>query len=191
MKYKVGDKVRVRKDLSCGKSYGYHSFGRGMVTFRGKEMTICRVLFHGYELLEDDFPVKYTWTDEMFEPIHNEKIVITTDGVTTTARKYDGKNFIKEAKAVCSKDDTFNFDVGAKLAMERLLEEKPKLYNGKVVCVSSGLYSLGYTKGKIYQFENGCVVDDDGTTRPTCCIPIKSFESLEKKYPGVWLEVVE
>lgn len=189
MKYKVGDKVRVRKDLSCGKSYGYHSFGRGMVTFRGKEMTICRVLFHGYELLEDDFPVKYTWTDEMFEPIHNEKIVITTDGVTTTAKKYDGKKVIKEAKAVCSKDDEFSFDVGAKLAMERLLEEKPKLYNGKVVCVDTNCTEL-YTKGKIYQFKNGVAYDNTGS-RFTCCLhkPIASFDEI--KGAAEWLEVVE
>lgn len=191
MKYKVGDKVRVRKDLSCGKSYGYHSFGRGMVTFRGKEMTICRVLFHGYELLEDDFPVKYTWTDEMFEPICTEKIVITADGVTTTARKYDGKKVVKEAKAVCSKDDTFNFDVGAKLAMERLLEEKPKLYNGKVACIAIPDYNKGFTKGKIYRFAEGFVLDDDNEVRPATGIPIKSFEDLKRKLSCQWLEVVE
>ena len=191
MKYKVGDVVRVRKDLSCGKSYGYHSFGRGMVTFRGKEMTICRVLFHGYELLEDDFPVKYSWTDEMLEPICTEKIVITSDGVTTTARKYDGKKVVKEAKAVCSKDDEFNFDVGAKLAMERLLEDKPKLYNGKVVCIEVSDHSRGFTKGKIYRFAEGFMLDDDNEVRPATGIPIKSFEDLKKKLCCQWLEVVE
>lgn len=191
MKYKVGDKVRVRKDLRVNKVYGDLATVRGMMSFCGKEVTISKVLYNGYELLEDGFLVKYSWTDEMLEPICTEKIVITSDGVTTTARKYDGKNLIKEAKAVCSKDDTFNFDVGAKLAMDRLAENKPKLYNGKVVCVSSSIYSLGYTKGKIYQFKNGYMVDDDGTTRPILCEPIACFGDLEKKYPGVWLEVVE
>ena len=190
MKYKVGDKVRVRKDLSCGKSYGYHSFGRGMVTFRGKEMTICRVLFHGYELLEDDFPVKYTWTDEMFEPIHNEKIVITTDGVTTTAKKYDGKKVIKEAKAVCSKDDEFSFDVGAKLAMERLLEEKPKLYNGKVVCVDPNGIRF-YTKGRIYQFKDGATCNDEGVPIFHSKHKVRNFKELQSNSLAEWLEVVE
>lgn len=189
MKYKVGDKVRVREDLNLSRLYGWVLPTSDMLGYRGRKVTIAALLHASYRVKEDR-ETRY-WTDEMFEPFHDEKIVITTDGVTTTAKKYDGKKIVKEAKAVCSKDDEFNFDVGAKLAMERLLEDKPKLYNGRVVCVSSGLYSLGYTKGKIYHFKNGYTVDDDGTTRPTCCIPIKSFESLEKKYPGVWLEVVE
>lgn len=189
MKYKVGDKVRVRRDLTrgkCGKQFvvGEMLLRRGEIAVITKEINGC------YFISGDADP--WLWTDEMLEPIRNEKIVITSDGVTTIARKYDGKNLIKEAKAVCSKDDTFNFDVGAKLAMERLMkEDKPKLYNGKVVCVSSGIYSMGYTKGKIYQFENGSVVDDDGTTRPILCEPIACFEDLEKKYPGAWLEVAE
>lgn len=188
MKYKVGDKVRVRKDLCWGSEYNNWMVVNSMLEYRGMTVTIARVDFDHYHIKEDEH---CAWTDEMLEPICTEKIVVTSDGVTTTARKYDGKNLIKEAKAVCSKDDTFDFDFGAKLAMERLLEDKPKLYNGKVVCVSSSIHSTGYTKGKIYQFENGYVVDDDGTTRPMFCEPIACFEDLEKKYPGVWLEVVE
>lgn len=42
-------------------------------------------------------------------------------------------------------------------------QEKPKYYNGKVVCVKAG---LGFTAGKVYAFENGQVVDDDGDIRP-------------------------
>ena len=189
MKYKVGDKVRVRKDLCRGSEYNRWAVVGDMLKYRGMTVTITETDFDHYHIKEDY--ARFAWTNEMLEPIRNEKIVITSDGVTTIARKYDGKTLVKEAKAVCSKDDTFDFDVGAKLAMERLLEEKPKLYNGRVVCVSSGLYSLGYTKGKIYHFKNGYTVDDDGTTRPTCCIPIEDFEGLKRKYPGVWLEVVE
>lgn len=190
MKYKVGDRVRVRRDLVLGKEYGDFFVNDTMYNRRGDVAEIANVFWAAYHIT--GIGGSYCWTDEMLEPVSDEKIVITSDGVTTIARKYDGKKIVKEAKAVCSKDDTFNFDVGAKLAMERLMaEDKPKLYNGKVVCVSSGLYSVGYTKGKIYQFKNGYTVDDDGTTRPTCCIPIESFEGLERKYPGVWLEVVE
>ncbi len=189
MKYKVGDKVRVRKDLSHANVYDGYVVLADMFGYCGEEVTIATVHPDHYHIKEDH-EIRL-WTDKMFEPICTEKIVVTSDGVTITARKYDGKKLVKETKAVCSKDDEFNFDVGAKLAMERLLEDKPKLYNGKVVCVSSGIYSFGYTKGKIYQFKNGYTVDDDGTTRPTCCIPIEGFEALERKYPGVWLEVVE
>lgn len=54
-----------------------------------------------------------------------EKIIITTDGKTTTARLYEGdKSLIKTAEAKCSPSDTFNFETGAKLAFERLFAEE-------------------------------------------------------------------
>ena len=48
------------------------------------------------------------------------KIVITTDGKTTTAKLYDGRETIREAKAVCSDSDTFDFNIGAGIALARL-----------------------------------------------------------------------
>lgn len=191
MKYKVGDKVRVRKDLRANEVYGRLATVRAMMSLCGKEVTISRVLYSGYELLEDGSFVKYTWTDEMLEPFCTEKIVITSDGITTTARKYDGKKLVKEAKAVCSKDDTFNFDVGAKLAMKRLMaEDKPKYYNGKVVCITSS-NNNGFTKGKIYQFTEGFTLDDEGRKRPGTGIPIKTFKGLGGALYPQWVEVAE
>lgn len=179
----------------------------------------------------------------------NKKIVITTDGVETIARFYDGKKVIKSATAKCSPDDTFDFNIGAKIAFERLIgatesewrvvnrhpkvgdyirlvgevsfcfdrvgdilkvdkvkesthavyvlgknhvrdtgdpdwhwfytrsefevvervsaEEKPKYYNGKVVCVQCD--GRGYTVGKVYEFKDGTLVDDDGDVRYGTC----------------------
>lgn len=60
-----------------------------------------------------------------------EKIVIATDGKTTTATLYEGKQRKADAKSTCSPDDTFRFATGAKLAVDRLLgvkPEKPKLF---------------------------------------------------------------
>ncbi|MBR5291689.1 MAG: hypothetical protein IKU32_02105 [Clostridia bacterium] len=193
MKYKVGDKVRVRKDLRVGSAYDHWLVVDAMMKYRGMTVTIAAVGFNFYRIEGDG--AGWSWTDEMLEPACAEKIVITTDGVTTTARKYDGKKIVKEAKAVCSKDDTFNFDVGAKLAMERLMaEDKPKLYSGKVVCIEASYYSTGcagFTKGKIYRFAEGFMLDDDNEVRPATGIPIKSFEDLKKKLCCQWLEVVE
>lgn len=66
-------------------------------------------------------------------PYNDTKIIITTDGITTTARLYEGgKNLIKTAEAKCSPADTFDFETGAKLAFERLITkeyfEKGKRY---------------------------------------------------------------
>lgn len=195
MKYKAGQKVKVREDLKAGvvRKMGIRVDDE-MLLYRGKEVTITAIDADGdYKIREDCGD--WFWSDEMLEPIHNEKIVITTDGVTTTAKKYDGKKIIKEAKAICSKDDVFNFEVGANLAMERLLGggiPAKSLYNGKVVCVETEYRSL-YTKGKIYQFKDG-IARDDSRTRFCCCVskPIASFDELQKRDAGTtWLEVVE
>ena len=82
MKYKDGDKVRVREDLVAGSSYKYY-FSDEMAKFRGKEVTIMKHDDNRYHLAEDDG--KWAWTDDMFEDIQRESsfsvgdIVIITD----------------------------------------------------------------------------------------------------------------
>ena len=66
----------------------------------------------------------------------NNKIVITTDGKTTTSRLFNGKELIRKAEAKCSPDDEFDFMVGAKLAMERLEEKKNPFKVGDYVKVT-------------------------------------------------------
>lgn len=65
MKYKVGDKVKVRSDLRVGKSYGEHTFVHDMFKFMGKIVTIESIWEQGYRIEED----AYWWTDEMLEPV--------------------------------------------------------------------------------------------------------------------------
>lgn len=68
MKYKIGDKVRVRKDLKVGKDYSYFTFCEGMNEFLGKELTIESVEpVHsslGFYKVEENV---WSWTDGMFE----------------------------------------------------------------------------------------------------------------------------
>lgn len=190
MKYKAGQKVRVRKDLCQGSKYNCWMVVSDMLKYRGKTVTIEDIDFDHYHIKE----APWAWTDDMFEPIPNEKIVITSDGVTTTARKYDGKKIVKEAKAVCSKDDVFNFDVGAKLAMERLLGggiPEKSLYNGRVICTNNNDSPL-YVTGKIYEFVNGELTENGA---PLCCVPkdviIRSLRDWQRHSTAEWLEVVE
>ena len=49
-----------------------------------------------------------------------EKIVITTDGKTTTAKLFKGKKLIKTAEAKCNPANTFDFGIGARIALDRL-----------------------------------------------------------------------
>lgn len=64
MRYKIGDKVRVRKDLKVGESYGVY-FNEDMVKFIGEEVTIDWVGSLGYRIKEDN--LSWSWTDKMFE----------------------------------------------------------------------------------------------------------------------------
>lgn len=66
MKYKVGDKVKVRSDLKCEEYYGGITFNFEMNKFKGMEITIARVNYGGYyEVLE----TPYNFTDEMLESV--------------------------------------------------------------------------------------------------------------------------
>ena len=67
MKYKVGDKVRIREDLVMGGNYGGSVAVDDMTDMCGSVVTIERVGNLGYYIEED--PDGYCWTDEMFEPV--------------------------------------------------------------------------------------------------------------------------
>lgn len=85
MKYKVGDKVRVRKDLIVDKEYGNDCFVIGMKGMLGKTVTIDSVN-EGAEI----YRIKecgFHWTEEMFEengdkPSLKGKIVEVAVGYT-------------------------------------------------------------------------------------------------------------
>lgn len=65
MKYKVGDKVRVRTDLKLYKQYGSNVAMKEMCEAGGKIVTISKVIAGGWYKIEGgDSPL---WTDEMFQ----------------------------------------------------------------------------------------------------------------------------
>ncbi len=70
MKYKVGDKVRVRRDLEEGETYGVWDALEDMVKMRGEIVTIRRVRSSAYELEETNL----MWSDEMFEGLVEEEL---------------------------------------------------------------------------------------------------------------------
>lgn len=126
-KYKVGDKVRV---LDHSDERGFSS---GMQKYIGKVLTVSLVdplpsTAMSYQLKEATYPHGFWWWDEdWLAPVNGitKKLIVTTDGATTTAKLIDGKQTIKTATAKCSKDDEFCFETGAQIAVDRLLEKKP------------------------------------------------------------------
>lgn len=96
-------------------------------------------------------------------------IVITSDGVTTTATRRIGKTIQVTATAQCGPNDSFDFDEGARIAFERLcgrdpFPEKPKAYNGRMICAESPY--PWWTVGKIYEVVDGRITANDGDVYP-------------------------
>lgn len=67
MKYKVGDKVKVKSDLKENIRYGGQIFVRDMAVHCGKNVEISKVHDDAYCIKESDR--EWFWTDEMFDPV--------------------------------------------------------------------------------------------------------------------------
>lgn len=124
-KFKVGDIVVGNEKASW--NYG--------VTKRGVKLKVTQVNNNGSfvgiiiseprgKYVGQTFGVGCELKPECFDLVtEGDKIVITTDGVTTTAKMYCGKTVIKKAEAKCAPGDKFDFEFGARLAMDRLVKD--------------------------------------------------------------------
>lgn len=77
IKFKVGDKVRIKKDLVVGKDYGVINLQHYMKEDLGKESVVtgvyCRVNNRActYKLSGS----AYVWSEEMLEPVEEKEMV--------------------------------------------------------------------------------------------------------------------
>ena len=125
---------------------------------REKYLTISNVESHKSE----------GWKTVPFSEFQPEETigVIKRNGNTITVHMGD-----LHGTAKCSPDDQFDLYTGCELALRRALgaekkePEKPKYYNGKMVCVENGRFNW-WTVGKIYEYKDGIVTADDGDKFP-------------------------
>ena len=71
MKYKIGNKVRVKKDLEPGNFYGKDYYISSMDKFKGEKCVITEIWDQSYQI--NDFG--YWWSEEMFESVDDEKVL--------------------------------------------------------------------------------------------------------------------
>ena len=130
MKFKVGDKVKVRKDLKVNERYGVDFFVEDMKRFRGKIVTIfsVRESLEKYKIAQDAYG--RNWTDEMFEDE-----IVGSDYFT----KLD--EFVENACLSYNKEEdrTADYNVGAYVKLP-----------GKGVCIYYGekykVFDINITK---------------------------------------------
>lgn len=144
MKYKVGDKVRIksidwyndnkgdRNDVECDNDY----FVADMAEYCGKIVTISSVLSTHYYIKEDNGI--FNWTDEMIEGLVEEEI--------TLDKIIESKTFKDNIKHVCVlpegyvfKDENGNIINATKIILEK--KEYPKTYKEcyKIMNINNGL----------------------------------------------------
>lgn len=75
MRFKVGDKVRVREDLVVNEWYGLCYFARDMEKFKGKVFTIKEVFDYYAETYHLAGGEDWEWTDSMLEPVEEKEMV--------------------------------------------------------------------------------------------------------------------
>jgi hypothetical protein len=76
MKYKVGDKVRIKEKLVPGERYGEYLFISTMKEHLGKEVTITEILRNEAYSINLDSDSWY-WTDDMLEDIIEKQVSLT------------------------------------------------------------------------------------------------------------------
>jgi len=92
MKYKEGDKVRIKTNLIPDKRYGGNTFVSEMLEFTGKDTIVNIVSGNKYYLEIDKEKGYWCWTDEMLEPVseYPKKMLVSNNKVDWHKRKIIG-----------------------------------------------------------------------------------------------------
>lgn len=185
MKFKVGDKVRVKKDLVIGNWYGKDTFSSGMKDSLGGVFEVEKIVGYGYNLSCSDIHI---YTDEMLEPVDDaipEKLVIYRNSNKTIAKYYKGNKTVT-AESKCAPEDEFDFEYGAKLAMDRAIEKMKEEEIGYswVRCVGYRQnHEFTFTVDKEYKiYNNGKITNDNGYVYSSSETKEEALDFLSKWY---------
>ena len=140
-KFKIGDHVVSHCD-----SYGITKTGwMGIVTKLDKyDDGIMYVRGEDRNGTIVEFDVKINDFDLV---CNQDKIVITTDGKTTTATHYDGKRVVDKKIAKCSPEDKFDFLTGAAIAFDRLTDREETKKRDLREYLTTGVFGMSEKYG--------------------------------------------
>lgn len=154
-KFKTGDKVVAKK----GTPYNITTNGWiGEVLSVDSESGFMRVYDGSPKYSTAGFIVDSKYFD-LLPKTTEEKIVVTANGKTTTAKLYNGKTVIKTAEAKCSPDDEFNFLTGAHLAVSRLCGVDSNVKNSEPECKIKPGDFVKIIRTEYHHFPLGTIVE--------------------------------
>lgn len=169
-KFKVGDKVKVKSNSDV-RDLTRRGFPKGIIKQTGEVVDLTPFDDLVIVRFQSSF-AKWRVPVHFLKLVKPEKIIIYRNGAEVVAKNTStGKTGV----AKCNPADEFDFNIGAKLALERLINpepEKPKYYTGKVVCIDDSGGS--HTKGKIYEVSDGQLEFNGGYNMA------RHFESVEQ-----------
>lgn len=169
MKYKVGDKVRIREDLVIGGNYGGSVAVDDMADMGGSVVTIERVGNLGYYIEED--PDGYCWTDEMFEGLVEEELTaeetikVFGDLCARGCKDCELGKLVKESRYLfCSDYRREHPDKVVEIIKRWKKDHEKKEVETEFANIVRVIEDLGYTKKCVYE-EDVTEVKDEAMKR--------------------------
>lgn len=165
VKFKVGDIVKPKAEKALW-TFGAHLskiLELEVLRTRGDFMDVRLKKATGEGKKYEQHIFEFVRQDNYNLVSRKQELHVTSDGTTTHAVLKEGGKVVKRAKAVCSPDDEYRFETGARLAIDRVFgkdekkddpkEPKFKFEIGDVVKVSN-VYHNTYVRlcGFIKQF---------------------------------------
>ena len=176
MKYKVGDKVRVRRDLERYRQYGKYDANRNMAELHGSIVEIKKVENEKqrYEINDN----LYYWTDEMFEGLVEDELT-AEEAIILRGEMCEGRS--------CSRCKLSAYNNGTGITCNELAVKHPERYievlkqykkdheKKEIEMESVGIVRVIESTGDIKK----CVYEEELTEREN---PMDAKERVLKEY---------
>ncbi len=183
MKFKVGDKVRVKEDLVVNNIYGNHYFVDTMENLKGKIFEIEDISSNSYRLKRNTF----AWTDEMLEEVKVEVQEKTFREVNATIKEREvWENEFLEIRLINNYIDIKNKNGWVKgehisIKEDLLFTLKRKQYSFKEAFKA-------YEEGKIIE---SCVTGDKYTFNGSNDLICKNGSNGYRKLKSIYIEEIK